>query len=62
MKIIFDYLIVSVALKLAEIETFQVIKKLNTFTPHVPNKRLITQRVSTKDGEATNFENSKDFL
>ena len=33
MKIIFDYWIVSVALKLAEIEAFQVIKKLNTFTP-----------------------------
>ena len=43
----FDYLIVTVALKLTEIEAFQVIKKLNTFTPpHVPNERLITQRVS----------------
>ena len=47
MKIIFDYWIVSVALKFAEIEAFQVIKKLNFLTPpHVLNTRLITQRVS----------------
>ena len=49
MKIIFDYWIVSVALKLAEIEAFQVIKKLNTFTPPCPESTADNTARSASD-------------
>ena len=34
----FDYLIVRVALKLAEIHTIEVIEKMTTFAPPFPEK------------------------
>ena len=57
----FDSLVVRVALKLAEINVFEVTSKLDTFAPppHVPNTRQITQR--GKDCEKQALKVKKHF-